>query len=54
MTVLPRIPDQELADLGSDDRDHGGLRSARGYLPLVAMAVHAEVTGLFVTTRVPR
>lgn len=50
MTVLPRIPDPELEDLGSDDRDHGGLRSDRGYLPLVAMAVTADVTGLFVTT----
>lgn len=52
MTVLPRISDQELDDLGPDGRDFGGLRSERGHLPLVAMAVTCDVTGLFVTTRV--
>jgi Ca-activated chloride channel family protein len=52
MTVLPRIPDHELDDLGPDGRDFGGLRSERGHLPLVAMAVTCDVTGLFVTTRV--
>jgi Ca-activated chloride channel family protein len=52
MTVLPRIPDHELDDLGPDGRDFGGLRSERGHLPLVAMAVACDVTGLFVTTRV--
>ena len=52
MTVLPRIPDSELDDLGPDGRDFGGLRSERGHLPLVAMAVTCDITGLFVTTRV--
>jgi Ca-activated chloride channel homolog len=52
MTVLPRIPDHELDDLGPDGRHFGGLRSERGHLPLVAMAVACDVTGLFVTTRV--
>ena len=52
MTVLPRIPDQELDELGPDGRDFGGLRSERGHLPLVAMAVTCDVTGLFVTTKV--
>lgn len=52
MTVLPRIPDSELDDLGPDGRDFGGLRSSQGHLPLVAMAVTCDVTGLFVTTKV--
>jgi Ca-activated chloride channel family protein len=52
MTVLPRITDHELDDLGPDGRHFGGLRSERGHLPLVAMAVTCDVTGLFVTTRV--
>lgn len=30
----------------------GGLRTARGHLPLVAMDVHADVAGLFAATRV--
>src|SRR5947209_9601959 len=30
----------------------GGLRSPRGHLPLVAMDVRADITGLLVTTRV--
>lgn len=52
MTVLPRIPDSELDDLGPDGHHFGGLRSQRGHLPLVAMAVTCDVTGLFVTTKV--
>ncbi len=52
MTVLPRIPDHELDDLGPDGRDYGGLRSERGHLPLVAMAVTCDITGLFATTKV--
>ncbi|MGH9280210.1 MAG: VIT domain-containing protein, partial [Acidimicrobiales bacterium] len=30
----------------------GGLKTERGHLPLVAMDVHADVAGLFATTRV--
>lgn len=52
MATPVAVPPLTLPPTDPDDAPLGGLSTARGHLPLVAMDVSAQVTGLFATTRV--
>ncbi len=52
-TTLALMTDDELASFGNDpEAGYGCLRSERGVLPLVALRVRAEVTGVVAATSV--